>query len=383
MRLSTAIILSILSANVFAIEHPNGAHSGSLLARRAVVTDTDDVFLQKRTNDKEPEEQDKPNTSVPNPGQEKHVHTKDLSGDDFDSDPSSSDGAEGSSTDFPDYVHDQDDEDQGARNNVYTGLGSNQRRLSFADASGDSSSRVLGGMMQRLSPAKLRLILLLSKHRASTASDRVKLHFNGKEGDKIRADVYRLLSHALKSSMHYKGLYLNPVKTPFSLKLLPFAIPDKLKKIYKDLQNEVLGYIKNHILTIETAIETIITAPKSVVSILETIVKTAEDFYMSISNAKTKYFSLLRKLGVSDDMYSTDLDHHMNLLEAYKTNLSEQCDIIEDMVENYRKNPKQQGSSSALESKERSEIETKPSDDVTSSNLPSEDGVVYDLVSVD
>ncbi|KAH6571554.1 hypothetical protein BASA62_003810 [Batrachochytrium salamandrivorans] len=141
--------------------------------------------------------------------------------------------------------------------------------------------------------------------------------------------------------------------------------------------------IKNHILTIETAIETIITAPKSVVSILETIVKTAEDFYMSISNAKTKYFSLLRKLGVSDDMYSTDLDAHMNLLEAYKTNLSEQWDIIEDMVENYRKNPKQQGSSSTLESKERSEIKTKPSDDVTSSNAPSEDGVVYDLVSVD
>ncbi|KAH6599003.1 hypothetical protein BASA50_003323 [Batrachochytrium salamandrivorans] len=186
MRLSTGIILSILSANVFAIEHPNGAHSGSLLARRAVVADTDD--------------------------------------------PSSSDGAEGSSTDFPDYVHDQDDEDQGARNNVYTGLGSDPRRLSFADASGDSSSRVLGGMMQRLSPAKLGLILLLSKHRASTASNRVKLHFNG-------------------------------------------------------LQNE--------------------------------------------------------------------------------------------------KNPKQQGSSSTLESKERSEIETKPSDDVTSSNAPSEDGVVYDLVSVD
>ncbi|KAH6566401.1 hypothetical protein BASA60_009506 [Batrachochytrium salamandrivorans] len=50
MRFSTGIILSMLSANVFAIEHLNGAHSGSLLARRAVVADTDGPFLQKRNN---------------------------------------------------------------------------------------------------------------------------------------------------------------------------------------------------------------------------------------------------------------------------------------------------------------------------------------------
>ncbi|KAH6595132.1 hypothetical protein BASA50_006118 [Batrachochytrium salamandrivorans] len=51
MRLSTGIILSILSANVFAIEHPNDVHSSSLLARRAVMADTDGVFLQKRGDD--------------------------------------------------------------------------------------------------------------------------------------------------------------------------------------------------------------------------------------------------------------------------------------------------------------------------------------------
>ncbi|KAH6568042.1 hypothetical protein BASA61_001434 [Batrachochytrium salamandrivorans] len=64
MRLSTGIILSILSANVFAIEHSNGAYPSSLLARRAVVADTDGPFLQKRNNDKEPEEQDKPKKNL-------------------------------------------------------------------------------------------------------------------------------------------------------------------------------------------------------------------------------------------------------------------------------------------------------------------------------
>ncbi|KAH6586367.1 hypothetical protein BASA50_000540 [Batrachochytrium salamandrivorans] len=60
MRLSTGVILSILSANVFAIEHPNGVHSGSLLVRRAVVADADGVFLQKRQdNDKEQKDQKK------------------------------------------------------------------------------------------------------------------------------------------------------------------------------------------------------------------------------------------------------------------------------------------------------------------------------------
>ncbi|KAH9264747.1 hypothetical protein BASA83_011781 [Batrachochytrium salamandrivorans] len=58
MKFSTGVILSMLSANVFAIEHLNDAHSGSLLARRAVVADTDSPFLHKRNNGEEQEEQE-------------------------------------------------------------------------------------------------------------------------------------------------------------------------------------------------------------------------------------------------------------------------------------------------------------------------------------
>ncbi|KAH9264189.1 hypothetical protein BASA83_012329 [Batrachochytrium salamandrivorans] len=60
MRISTGIILSILSANVFAMERPNGAPHSSLLARRAVVADTDGLFLQKRNNGEDQEEPAKP-----------------------------------------------------------------------------------------------------------------------------------------------------------------------------------------------------------------------------------------------------------------------------------------------------------------------------------
>ncbi|KAH9269542.1 hypothetical protein BASA83_008362 [Batrachochytrium salamandrivorans] len=110
MRFSTGIVLSILSANVFAIEHLNVAHSGSLLARRAVVADTDGPSLQKRTNGKEPEEQVKPKKhSFPNSGQEGYATTKDLYKDDSDSNSNSIDGAEGGPTDFSVYDPNQDD----------------------------------------------------------------------------------------------------------------------------------------------------------------------------------------------------------------------------------------------------------------------------------
>ncbi|KAH9245018.1 hypothetical protein BASA81_017529, partial [Batrachochytrium salamandrivorans] len=138
MRLSTGIILSILSANAFAIEHPNGVYSGSLLARRAVVADTDGFSLQKRNNDgdkEEQEEQDKPKASVPNPGQEKHVHTKDLSEDDPHSDPNTSDDTKEGTTDSPTYFFDQDDGAKERGGNGYTSLDSDQGRSSSADAS--------------------------------------------------------------------------------------------------------------------------------------------------------------------------------------------------------------------------------------------------------
>ncbi|KAH9248823.1 hypothetical protein BASA81_013480 [Batrachochytrium salamandrivorans] len=175
----------MLSANVFAIEHPNDAHSGSLLARRAVMADADDVFLQKRSDDKDQEEQTKPKTyiPIPNSGQKGYVYREDLSENDFDSDSSSSDGAEGSSTDFPDYDPEQDDEDQGARNNVYSGLDSGQRRPSFADALGGSPSQVFDHIKNGLSRAKQGAKLFASRQRALDASDKVRLHFGGIEAE--------------------------------------------------------------------------------------------------------------------------------------------------------------------------------------------------------
>ncbi|KAH6565392.1 hypothetical protein BASA62_007322 [Batrachochytrium salamandrivorans] len=91
MRFSTGIILSILLANVFAIEHPNDAHPSSLLARRAVVADADGVFLEKRNNDKKQKKPAKSKTSVPNLSSSQ----ENLCRDDSDSDSNSIDGAEG------------------------------------------------------------------------------------------------------------------------------------------------------------------------------------------------------------------------------------------------------------------------------------------------
>ncbi|KAH6574907.1 hypothetical protein BASA60_005253 [Batrachochytrium salamandrivorans] len=136
MRLSTGIILSILSANVFAIEHPNGAHSGSLLARRAVVADADSPFLQKRGNDKDqkdkkqkkqkdqkkPEEQkqEKPEeqkqekhvgskTYYPfNSGQANAVYIKGELDEDFYLNPNFSDDTGEGTTDSPTYDPNQD-----------------------------------------------------------------------------------------------------------------------------------------------------------------------------------------------------------------------------------------------------------------------------------
>ncbi|KAH6580207.1 hypothetical protein BASA61_009763 [Batrachochytrium salamandrivorans] len=88
MRLSTGVILSILSANVFAIEHLNDAHSGSLLARRAVVADADGPFLQKRNNNEDQKKQAKPKTfSNPNSPQAENAYTPVVSEDDPDSNP--------------------------------------------------------------------------------------------------------------------------------------------------------------------------------------------------------------------------------------------------------------------------------------------------------
>ncbi|KAH6572215.1 hypothetical protein BASA62_003540 [Batrachochytrium salamandrivorans] len=81
------------------------------------------------------------------------------------------------------------------------------------------------------------------------------------------------------------------------------------------------------------------------------------------------------------------LDAHMTILTMYKTNLSDRMEIIKKLIEETIKpqtrRTRQSLYPSTLDSKGRSEIGSKPSDDVASGSAPSEDGVVYDLISVD
>ncbi|KAH6564650.1 hypothetical protein BASA60_010201 [Batrachochytrium salamandrivorans] len=327
MRISTGIILSMLSANVFAIEHPNDAHSGSLLARRAVMADADDVFLQKRSDDKDQEEQTKPKTyiPIPNSGQK-----------------GSSDGAEGSSTDFPDYDPEQDDEDQGARNNVYSGLDSGQRRPSFADALGGSPSQVFDHIKNGLSRAKQGAKLFASRQRALDASDKVRLHFGGIEGKAIGDEVYEMLKYAAKTSQGYKELYSNPGTSPFRLELLS-STPYNLKEQYKHLQRGVKKSIKAHISGINDAAGYISAEPTYVMFRLESIMETVDNFYKVVLDAEPKYCRLAELLGMSDTKRLEDLEAHIKAVGAYKNNVSEHFDKIKKMVEDYRKSSKEEG----------------------------------------
>ncbi|KAH6567764.1 hypothetical protein BASA60_008901 [Batrachochytrium salamandrivorans] len=222
----------MLSANVFAIEHLNGAHSGSLLARRAVVADTDGPFLQKRNNGKEQEEQEeqaKPKVSV-------LILTLAKS----------------------------HDKGKGARKKAYTGLGSGRGRLSFVDAPRDFSSQVLGYTRKGLSPVKLGLEWVVNESRLLVASERVSDRLVGKKGNKIGDEVDVMLEYALKISKICKKLYKDPVESPFSL-YLSSAISYESKEEYKGLRNDVMDSIKLYISVINTAIKSTINDPKNVV----------------------------------------------------------------------------------------------------------------------
>ncbi|KAH9267548.1 hypothetical protein BASA83_009938 [Batrachochytrium salamandrivorans] len=264
MRLSTGIILSMLSANVFAIEHLNGAHPGSLSARRAVVADTDGPSLQKRNNDKEPEEQAKPKvSSIPDFGKEKFAYINFAFEDCPDLDPKTIDDIKEGTTNSSVHDPNQDNGDEGERKNVYTGIASDQGRSSFVDTPEDSSSQALGHIGTRLSRAKLNFELFVGGHRAFVASERVHFRLGGEKGSEIGLDVHEMLLYALKTSKNYKGLYNDLVKSPFSLKL-PSSASDELKKEYKSLQDGVQQSIKNHILDIEMTIKYMFTTPEYV-----------------------------------------------------------------------------------------------------------------------
>ncbi|KAH9264185.1 hypothetical protein BASA83_012325 [Batrachochytrium salamandrivorans] len=311
MRFSTGIILSILSANVFAIEHLNGAHPGSLLARRAVVANTDGPFLQKRNNDGEPEEPTKPKVS-PNPysHQEGDAYVKGFYKDDPNPDPNPIDGTGEGPANFPEYAPDQD-------------------------------NKAFGHIKNRLSRAKLELELALSKDSALTSADTVASRLGGEKGVAIGKAVYEIFLYTLEAYMCYKGLYKDSTRSPFGLKL-PSSTLSGLKKGSNGLQDDVLGRIELYISAIKAVTEQISISPKNVIFLLERIMESTDNFYMFISNAKSRYSRLSKELKTSDDGHLEGLEMHMKAVETYKCGLSGQFNKIKEMVEDHRKKLKPQ-----------------------------------------
>ncbi|KAH9245813.1 hypothetical protein BASA81_016676 [Batrachochytrium salamandrivorans] len=395
MRLSTGIILSILSTNAFAIEHPNGAHSGSLLVRRAMVADADGPSLQKRTNDGDQKKQAKPEAFGSNSGKEAYAYDNHAFEDDFHSNPDPSPDTGEDSTNSVAYDPNQDLGAKGGRGNLYTGLDSGQGRSSFADALGDSPSQALGHIKNRLSRKKKELKLSFHKQKAAAASRGVRLYFVGRGGGEIREELYSMLLYALETSQGYKGLYKDPVNSPFILEL-SFTTSDESKQRYRELQHEVLDTIRLYISTIKYAIESITTKPMHLIHLLEQLMEKTDIFCQSISNMGSEYFSLLKDLGQSDDRNLKNLDRHIEALGAYKRRLSEYFSRIKEIVEDPIKTSKQRGTSKSssypMEPKGRPDIEDKPSEDGASGSaqLKSEASggaqpkvaVVYNLIDL-
>ncbi|KAH6599423.1 hypothetical protein BASA61_002585 [Batrachochytrium salamandrivorans] len=330
MRLSTGIILSILSANVFAIEHPNGAHSGSLLA--------------------------------PN-----YVYIKGEFDEDFYLNPNFSDDTGEGTTDSPTYDPNQDLGATGGKEDAHTDDDSDQEGWSFADASRGSSSQVLGRIRKELFRAKHGLGLLYRLDMAFAAFKQVWDHFGGREGHTIGWNAFRMHQYALKKSQEYKLLYKNSVESPFILKL-PSSASNEQRKTYKRLQKEVHKSSKNHISAIVHAVDRTFVRPGSVLSELENMMKTIDSVYKSILNIRSEYSKLLEELGMSGSGHLANFDYHMTVLGVYRCNLYGRLYITEAFFEAYTKTPNQEGSSSALESKGRSEIGSKPSENGASSS---------------
>ncbi|KAH9273004.1 hypothetical protein BASA83_004569 [Batrachochytrium salamandrivorans] len=211
----------------------------------------------------------------------RNVHTKDLSKDDPHSDPNTSDDTKEGTTDFPVYDPSQNDGAKERGGNGYTSLDSDQERSSSADASQDSSSRVLSHIRNGLSPEKLGARLIINEYRLLIATERMQFGLGGRKGDKIGSHVYKMLKYALKVSHNYKILYKDSAKSPFSLEL-PSAISDKSKETYRRLQDDVLGCIENHISVINIALKSIGGESKSVSLWLKEVMEKTDDFYKFI-----------------------------------------------------------------------------------------------------
>ncbi|KAH6581314.1 hypothetical protein BASA60_002490 [Batrachochytrium salamandrivorans] len=336
MRLSTGIILSMLSANAFAIEHLNDAYSGSLLARRAVVADTDSPSLQKRNDGKE---------------QEAQAKTKLL----------------------------------------FLTLTLSKRRI---------PTKILPLKMIPIQTPTLALALEMTPQIYVPISSIkvVGLRMKGKMSTQAlfltkrgRALLMPLKALPLKPliisrrSKSYRIMCKDPVKSPFILEF-PFAISDESKTKYKSLQNEVLKSIENHILTVKNTIKLIIDDPTNVILYLEKMLSSADGLHISISNMKSEHSSLLASLGISGYRHLADLDMHIQAVKMYKCKLFEYFSNIKGLIGNSLRPLKRKGplysSPSMLGFKECSEIENKLSEGGASGSAQPNVAVVYNLVDL-
>ncbi|KAH6584743.1 hypothetical protein BASA60_000838 [Batrachochytrium salamandrivorans] len=314
MRLSTGIILSILSANVFAIEHLNDVHSSSLLARRAVMADTDGVFLQKRESSSsddaeggftnlafegDDEGKKKPAKSksspVPNSGKGGHAYTNPAFEGDSDSESNSNDGAEERSTNLAANPSPQDRGATGGNENVHTKVDSDQEGSGFVD--------VIGGL------------------------------------------PYQLINYFRKK--------FNRGAPKSGL----------ISGEYESLRKEAPERIKLYIMAIEDIIKKIFTTPENMINDLYKIMWKTNAFNTFILDMVFRYTSLLELLEISDDTRIQEWNAHLEDIRTYKLKLASCFKRINQMVEDAPQSPNQQGlsrfSSSMLGFRNRRESKAK------------------------
>ncbi|KAH9255662.1 hypothetical protein BASA81_006268 [Batrachochytrium salamandrivorans] len=345
MRLSTGIILSILSANVFAIEHPNDAHSSSLLARRAVVADTDGVFLQKRGDDEGKKKQAKSkHLSVTNSGKGRHVYTKGSSKGDPNSESNSSDEAE---EDFKNLTADLLNKNGGAtggREDVHTTIDSNQEESGFVDVIGDLPLQFIKYFKNKFNRGTSKSGSTSGMNKALAASQKTAAQFGGEMGESIDKGLYEMFRYALTTARGYQNKYNSPAKSPFDLKL-PSTVLGEPKKEYEDLREEASGYIELYIRIIEDIINNISTTPENVIRELEEMMKSTMIFYTSVLDMVSRYSSLLELLGIFDDTHIQAWIGHLGDIKTYESELAGYFKIIKQMVVDASQSSNQQGSS--------------------------------------
>ncbi|KAH6581602.1 hypothetical protein BASA61_008975 [Batrachochytrium salamandrivorans] len=345
MRLSTGIILSILSANVFAIEHPNDVHSSSLLARRAVMADTDGVFLQKRGDDEGKKKPAKSkHLSVSNSGKGGHVYTKLTSKDDSDSESNSSDGDEEDSTNLTAHLLDKDGGATGGSEGVHTKVDSDQEELGFVDVIGGLPYQLINYFKNKFNRGPPKSGLISGKDKALAASQKAAAQFSGEMGESIGTELYRMFAHALKTAWNYQEMYNSPIKSLLDLEIPSTARNEQVER-YERLKGKVLECIELYIMALMDAIKNIFTAPRNVIFELEKMMKSTGIFHTFMLNMRPRYFSLLESLGIFDDTRIQEWNAHLEDIRTYELKLASYFKNIKEMVVEASQSPNQQGSS--------------------------------------